>query len=577
MGVRCTNALPMKRNHDRVWRQGIGAKRPQAVLWLLLLLTFLVGAACPPAEVTEIVRIKGEAEETGAEVVVQGEVTGVFLGDDGLRGFYMQQSAPAHRPAGLFVYVPRVPVRDARLLVPGNRIQVSGRVGRYKGQIQLERVDSIDLCTQGALPDPIAVHLPATEQQLQRLEGMLVTIPQPMTVTGNHELGRYGSLLLSSHGRLFRTDSNAQSSRLILDDGRYVANPDPIPYLDASGTRRIGSTVTDVTGVLTRAFDAWRLHPLNPPEFSDTNERPPPPSAPAGALRIAAFNVENYFTSLGERGAANHKQLERQRTKLAAAIDGMQADVLALVEVENRRTALEDLVEQINRRSRTGLHYVAVGDPDYTGTDAIRVALIYRPDRVQAVGAAVSDPNPVHNRPPIAARFRRIEQPETEFAVVAVHFKSKTRCPRSGDIDRGQGCWNRLRSQQAEALLTFLQLQEKRFGHQRQVIVGDLNSYGHEDPLRMVRDAGYADLVARHVSATDRYTYVYKGESGYLDHALVSKPLAASVASVLLWHINADEPAFLGYAAPANARTLYTPQPYRSSDHDPVVVDLMLE
>ena len=39
-----------------------------------------------------------------------------------------------------------------------------------------------------------------------------------------------------------------------------------------------------------------------------------------------------------------------------------------------------------------------------------------------------------------------------------------------------------------------------------------------------------------------------------------------------VWHINADEPSALDYNN-YNQPLLYNPDPYRASDHDPVVVE----
>ena len=79
------------------------------------------------------------------------------------------------------------------------------------------------------------------------------------------------------------------------------------------------------------------------------------------------------------------------------------------------------------------------------------------------------------------------------------------------------------------------------------------------------------------------YSYVFDGETGYLDHALTTSSMIGQVVGVAHWHINADEPSFLDYtlsfkqpACTACEPDLYTPTPYRSSDHDPVVLGLQL-
>jgi uncharacterized protein len=43
------------------------------------------------------------------------------------------------------------------------------------------------------------------------------------------------------------------------------------------------------------------------------------------------------------------------------------------------------------------------------------------------------------------------------------------------------------------------------------------------------------------------------------------------------WHINADEPAARDYDAAGRQGGRHTPDPYRSSDHDPLVIDIALD
>ncbi|MBD3896943.1 ExeM/NucH family extracellular endonuclease [Halomonas sp. ML-15] len=546
--------------------------------WLLtLLLTVPAAASCPAESNADLAAIKGVGEPSplpaGQEVITEGVVTGAFLGRDNLDGFYLQQ-ASEEGPVGLFVYMPAATESDAELIAPGQHLQLHARTGEHRGQIQLQRVERVAACVSDQFPEPKAVEWPLDAAELEALQGLLVEFSQPLTVTGNYELARYGTLTLAAE-RLFRPTNTPnepqQHETLLLDDGSYRAFPSPIPYLDEEGTRRVGSTVEGLTGVLAHAFDAYRLHPTTEPYFVDANPRPEALPEPGERLRVATFNVENYFTTLGQRGAADAAELERQRAKLAAAVEGLQADILALVEVENDPAALDDLVEQLSER--TGGHYRAVGGEADRGTDAIKVALIYRPDRVEAVSELYADNAPTHHRPPLAAFFRRVAGGPA-FGVITAHFKSKTGCPSSGDIDRGQGCWNQRRVEQAQAMNGFIERLADAEGHPRLLLIGDLNAYGAEDPIRTLTGAGMIDLIAWELPPERRYSYVFRGESGYLDHALASPELAAAAAEVRPWAINADEPPFLGYDGPDSAAPYFQADPFRSSDHDPIAVDL---
>lgn len=138
------------------------------------------------------------------------------------------------------------------------------------------------------------------------------------------------------------------------------------------------------------------------------------------------------------------------------------------------------------------------------------------------------------------------------------------------DQGDGQGCYNADRVEQAQALVVLLaSLHDKDV-----LIIGDLNSYGAEDPIDVLEAAGYVDLVDTRLTEVDRYSYVFAGQAGYLDHALASPRLAERVTGVDLWHINADEALFQDYNTEFNPLGFYEPDQYRSSDHDPVLVGL---
>ncbi|SEO90159.1 ExeM/NucH family extracellular endonuclease [Aquisalimonas asiatica] len=505
----------------------------------------------------------------GEPVTVEGVVTGAFPGRDALNGFFMQ--APDGQPPGaLFVYAPGLTEAERERVRPGHLLQVTGVTARFHGRPQIGDVETVYHCGAPGRPEPDTLELPLADADRDRLEGRLVRYPGTLTVIDNYHLGRYGTLELAPE-RLIRGRSDDQpGERLLLDDGSYRADPDPVPYLDdTSGTRRAGDRVHAPVGVLTFAFDRWRLHPVEPPRFQAANPRPEAPASVSGDVRAAAFNVENYFLTLGERGAADADALERQRARLLAALQGLDADLLALVELENDAAAAEDLAERASA-ALDGPEYRAVTGGD-TGSDAIKVGFAYRPDRLTLLEGPFRDTASVHNRPPQAAVFRPVDG-EPLLAVV-VHFKAKVGCPDTGDVDRGQGCWNRLRTRQADALLDFVGRKVARTGVDDVLLLGDFNSYAAEDPVRRLEAADYLNLVADRLPPESQYSYVFRGGAGTLDYGFASESMAARVAGATIWHINADEPPVFGVDgrlsdAPA------TDGPYRASDHDPLLLGI---
>jgi len=185
------------------------------------------------------------------------------------------------------------------------------------------------------------------------------------------------------------------------------------------------------------------------------------------------------------------------------------------------------------------------------------------------------------NRPTIAQAFELREN--LERVVVAVnHLKSKgSDCDDVGDPDTGdgQGNCNGTRTRAAAALADWLATDPTGSGTTDSLIVGDLNSYAEEDPIRVLREAGYVDQIRR-FGGPGAYSYVFDGQAGYLDHGLASRSLSPKVSGATDWHINADEPVALDYnvefKSPAQLTSLYAPGPYRSSDHDPLLVGLDL-
>jgi len=107
-------------------------------------------------------------------------------------------------------------------------------------------------------------------------------------------------------------------------------------------------------------------------------------------------------------------------------------------------------------------------------------------------------------------------------------------------------------------------------------VIGDLNAYQQEDPIDALRAHGLVDLHHRFGddSGEQDYSFVFRGQSGSLDHAMATSSLAKDITGIATWHINADEPRFLDYNQEYNPKELYEVNPFRSSDHDPVLIGI---
>lgn len=166
------------------------------------------------------------------------------------------------------------------------------------------------------------------------------------------------------------------------------------------------------------------------------------------------------------------------------------------------------------------------------------------------------------------------------FITCLNRWKSKSSTGATGtnlDQNDGQGSFNDQRHQQAARLLAWLQTIRTTVGDDDVLIMGDLNSLDEEDPLDMLRAGGCTDQGARFHHGD--YSYRLGDTRGRLDHAFATDTMAAQIVDSNHWHINSDEPAFYDYNTESKtAAQLFVNAgtPFRSSDHDPVLIGISL-
>lgn len=588
-----------------------------------------------------------EVTDAGTAVIVEAVVIGDSQGDDELRGFFIQEEdadvdGDPDTSEGIFVYCGNCTVD----VEEGDIVEVTGIQGEFYGMSQIDassESDDVVIVDNGdnlGLVTPSLVDLPApattnAEGTFEQFEGMLVTFTSELTVTEYYQLGRYGQIVLSEGGKPRQfTDLNGPDvaayerylddvakRRIILDDLNNQQNIDNIFHPQPGGFSkdnfiRGGYTLTDLTGVLHWSWagysdtDAWRVRPQksNPVSFNQENPRALHPRDVGGSIKVASFNVLNYFTTLdtgvnicgpnsdlGCRGANSEAELERQTEKIIAALQEIDADIVGLIEIENNATeAVQAIVNALNAENPGLYSYINTGT---IGTDAIKVALIYKPATVMPAGDfAILDTTvnenfiDTKNRPVLIQTFDEIATGE-RFTVAVNHLKSKgSSCDSIGDpnVGDGQGNCNQTRTIAAQALINFLAEDPTESGDPDFLVIGDLNSYAMEDPISAFEAAGYINLISTLIGP-DAYSYVFDGQWGYLDHALASNDLFSQVTGVAEWNINSDEanlldyndtivdPGEAAYQAKPSANELFDPGPYRSSDHDPIVIGINLQ
>ncbi|MGI5243957.1 ExeM/NucH family extracellular endonuclease [Dactylosporangium sp. CA-139066] len=627
--------------------------------------------------VVPIAAIQGTNTDTspldGQPVTTEGVVTAVYT-TGGFNGFFLETGGAGGTEAedatpgasdAVFVFGSA----SAAQVAVGDSVRVSGTVQEFQGQTEISSPSVTKLATP--LPPVKADTLPwsslTTDAQKEAHEGELVAPQGSFTVSDNYDANWYGSFTLAAGDKPLRQPTDAgqagsaeaqaaaadNAARMVtLDDGASVnystaANSGtPLPWFTATNTVSIGSKVTfHQPVILEYRFSLWNFQPTHQvtddgaavATFSDMRAANQQPAMVGGEVRLATFNVQNYFpltgeeyvarglgtctyyddragnhisvktctgpgNSAGPRGAANAASFQRQQAKIVTGINRLGASVVSLEEVENsakfgmdRDAALATLVDALNAAAgATVWAYVpspaADKRPAIADEDVIRTAFIYKPADIALVGASTilttsSGPGQPFSiaREPLAQGFKKTGATDADaFLVVANHWKSKGSGTAlyPGDAEDtsspavDQGSFNATRVREAQDTTAFASQAAAALGTGRIFLVGDFNAYTQEDPLQVLYQAGYTDLG----SAFDpsEATYSFNGLQGSLDHVLANAGARALVTGADVWQINAQEPIAYSYSRyNYNATLLFNgADPFTASDHDPVVVGL---
>ncbi|PSV45767.1 ExeM/NucH family extracellular endonuclease [Photobacterium indicum] len=608
------------------------------------------------------------------------------------KGFFIQDAAGDDNEEtsdGIFVYTGSAPSADIQ---PGMEVCVEAKVKEHYGMTQLvAQKDKVEVGHEVSpiIATNITVRDGETlVEAMERYEGMLVRLAPDsnLQITRNFgfDYGSYRNNMLLSHEaplikptQLYVAGSedatalakqNAEN-KLYIDTDEKTPNG-VIPYfpgLDAEqGYIRVGDQLVNLEGIIGFSYGQYRLIPTNniePADFIHQNDRTAAPVEYIGGnIKVASFNVLNLFTSASEvggdlnatcsdqadadaakgcnRGAKTLSEFSLQRTKIVNALKAMDADILGIMEMENNgfgaNSAIANLVTELNLQfndSADHYAYIEIADEDknqgkYLGSDAIMVALIYRPAKVTPADDAqvirmpeqhITGNNPdgeakqldKYQRDSLMQTFKIVgtKKKKETLSVVVNHLKSKgSGCYEdwiNGEYEDDpadlQGHCNAFR---VSGAMTLSQELKKVKGDL--LVMGDMNAYGMEDPVRVLTDykpkkaerkimsASGTSIAGQPLHATgieagkglglinlasewhgdDSYSYSYGGELGSLDHALANKSLKKKVVGIEDWHINSVENSLFEYSGKYSGSLAKSEGPYSASDHDPVIISL---
>ncbi|HEY1574540.1 MAG TPA: ExeM/NucH family extracellular endonuclease [Pseudonocardiaceae bacterium] len=640
--------------------------------------SFVVGA--PAGTITPIAAIQGTNTDTsplaGQTVTTEGVVTADYP-SGGFNGFYLETGGAGGTEAddatpgasdAVFVFG-SVSAQQVHI---GESVEVTAKASEFDGQTELDSptVTALATALPAVHPDVIPWSDLATDAQKEAHEDELMAPQGDFTVSDNFDGNFFGSFTLASGDipLIQPTDAGTPGSaqaqavaadnaaRMVtLDDGSsFEFNPDgahansPLPWLTPTNPVRTGSSVAfHAPVILDFRFSLWNFQPTQQltddgsdiATFGDTRTENEQPAEVGGQVRIATFNVENYFPLTGEdyvaqglgtcsyftdrqgnriavdtctgtdgspgpRGAADDVNFTRQQEKIVTGINRLGASIVSLEEIENsakfgepRDTALAGLVDALNTAAGSNVWAFvpspsAADLPPLDGQDVIRTAMIYKPADVTPVGpstvltndSGAGQPFSIA-REPLAQGFKKAGASDQDaFLVVANHLKSKGADSNPlfpGDAENtspasDQGAFNETRVREAADLNTFANQAATNLGTNRVFLVGDFNAYTDEDPLEELYADGYTDLGS--TLDPSEHTYVFDSLSGSLDHVLASPAALQMVTGADVWQINSQEAVGFAYSRfNYNVTLLFDgTDPFAASDHDPVVIGLNL-
>jgi len=538
---------------------------------------------------------------TGERIIAQGVVT---LVSNQLNGFFLQEEAAdgdgdAATSEGVFVFT-----GDDPTVAVGDLLTVTGTVGEFFEATQLSDADFTVDDTGVALPDAAEIALPLADgfdpaAFFESVEGMRVRVVagdgERLTVTDTFT--SFGEVGVTSGAPLiqptqvyqsFTPGAEAQAEANARDILLFEnAEDDSLSSAPRTGDGIVGDAID---GVMHFSFDEYKVETQGAVAFDasvNPNPRQATPDDVGGSLKVASFNVLNYFTTLGSRGAATEAELEIQTAKIVAAIVAIDADILGLIEIENDLGAPDEataaLVEAVNAEVGAGTYdYVATGA---IGTDEIKQALIYKSATVAPTGdfAVLDDeaftapytPGFPQSRPALAQTFTELATDEA-LTVSVNHFKSKgstTGAIVYGEADDSdvEGSAALTRVAAAEELAAWLATDPTGSGDADQLTIGDFNAYAGERAIRALEDAGLTNL-----AAPADVSYQFNGVGGTLDYAFANDSLASQVTGSTIWNVNSPEAYSIQYDG-ADFAEFGDLSAFASSDHDPVIVGLDLD
>ena len=422
--------------------------------------------------------------------------------------------------------------------------------------------------TAAAAPDTIHVSDPATwsAEELRPYIGRTVVFDCPIVVCSNASYD-----LTVSTRRLFTPVNQGAPRSAQYNSVASLNNTGSVSLSGVSGYHRCGEKIYHLharvssTREISWVSGEWRGNTRKEledgiPDLGDYD------------LLVCGFNIENYFVDhLGKSylGANSYSEHQKQRAKVSKALIQINADLYGLAELEDGTGALQEITGDLNAALPERRYAYIAGSRQSASQMS---GIVYDTEVLEPIGTIQEDDIGVVNRKKMICM--REKATGEKFIYSINHFKAKVGTGSGADANQndGQGAFNATRVKEAQAVLDrYRSYSSNRAIKEKDILImGDLNAYAKEDPIRRFTDYGMIDL-HRAFHADSSYSYQYAGLAGYLDHAISNTTMFPQITGMSGYHINSDERDSYNYQQSSDNSM------FRCSDHDPVLVGLKLD
>ena len=419
----------------------------------------------------------------------------------------------------------------------------------------------------------------------ESLEGMLVRVDPGAVVVGPTK--SFGEITVLPNGGAWATGSrtprggivyssyeDGQPERIQVDD-EILRDLAPLPRpAKAMPDMDVGAVVTSpLVGPLDYTFANYKIQATMTPAFTPSTIEREQAAAPSDQeLAVATFNVENL--------SVNDPQAKFD--ELAGMIvDNLKApDLLGIEEVQDDSGFTNDGVTDASQTwARLIAAIQAAGGPLYEHRQIdpldnedggapggnIRVGFLFRTDRglsfIERPGGDATTPTTVIDHPsgprlslspgridpanPAYAETRKSLAGEFRFRgkklfAVVVHLSSKGGDqPLFGRFQPPTRFTEEARHGQAEVVADFAADLRAADPNAYVVVLGDVNDFEFSETVDILEAGGLTTFVDT-LSATERYSYVFEGNSQVLDQILGTAPLVSRLVEYDVVHVNAE-------------------------------------